>query len=72
LEETKDLIIDLLAKLGCKFPPKIAWLPGTILGLRKVKKSIDKALTVFPTLNKLEDESKIWTMQLLGNLTTAL
>jgi hypothetical protein len=51
---------------------RIVWLPKTILGLTKTKKSVDKALAVFPALRTLEDESKIWTMQLIGMFTTTL
>jgi predicted ATPase len=65
---TKDLCVDVLAKLGCKFPKRGRPFYA-LAGLIRVLATLESTTNKISTLKASRDEHKQWAMYLLDRLT---
>jgi predicted ATPase len=61
------LCLEVLAKLGCKFP-KYGRTSRVVLNLLRAKFTLKSTAEKFSKLDFIEDKSKIWAISLLDNL----
>mmetsp|Transcript_8324 Transcript_8324/g.13779 ORF Transcript_8324/g.13779 Transcript_8324/m.13779 type:complete len:1123 (-) Transcript_8324:162-3530(-) len=69
MQEAQDLCVEVLAKLGCRFP-KHGKTAYTIVGLLRTEMALKKTTEKIPNLPVITDDLKKWTMYLLDNLVT--
>ena len=69
VQDAQDLCVEILAKLGCRFPTR-ARLFHVLAGAMHINISVEKSIRKISSLKKIEDEEKEWIMFLLDHLLT--